>query len=135
MHRLLRTAVFFMMIVFCCACSVKNDCGEKLRDLDFTVVETAEIPKELMQIISEQKNKEFRLTYGTDDYLYICVGYGQMETGGYSISVDELYLTDQVIYIDTNLIGPKKGETVTDSGTTPYIVIKTEYYDSTVMFN
>lgn len=135
MRRLLKLAATFTLMVLCCACSVKDDCGEKLRDLDFTVVEAAEIPKELMQIIDEQKSKEFRLTYGTDDYLYICVGYGQMETGGYSISVDELYLTDQVIYIDTNLIGPRKKETVTESGTTPYIVVKTEYYDSTVMFN
>lgn len=135
MRRWFRMTAIIALMVFCCACSTKGERGEKLRDLDFTVVETAEIPKELLQIIDEQKSKEFRLTYGTDDYLYICVGYGQMETGGYSISVDELYLTDKVIYIDTNLIGPKKGEAVTDSGTTPYIVVKTEYYDSTVMFN
>lgn len=128
-------AAILMLTLFCSACSFEKDMGEKVRDIDFTVVENSDIPDELMKIIDEQKAKEFRLTYATDDYLYICVGYGEMETGGYSISVDELYLTDKAIYIDTNLIGPKKGETVTDSGTTPFIVIKTEYYDSTVMFN
>lgn len=135
MRRIVLLTAMILLMGCCFGCSMRDNHGEKLRDLDFTVVETAEVPEELMQIIDEQKSKEFRLTYGTDDYLYICVGYGQMETGGYSISVDELYLTDQVIYVDTNLIGPKKGETVTNSGSTPFIVIKTEYYDNTVVFN
>lgn len=135
MSRITAVTAVFLLMILCTACKGKDNYGEKVRDLDFTVVENAEVPEELMEILEQQKKDAFRLTYGTEDYLYICVGYGAMETGGYSISVDELYLTDKVIYLDTNLIGPKKGETVTDSGTTPFIVIKTEYYDNTVVFN
>ncbi len=126
-------AVICLMFVLLTACSMKRGDTDG-KDIDFTVVENSEIPEELKSIIDEQKEKPFRLTYGTKDYLYICVGYGKMDTGGYSISVDKLYLTDDAIYVDTNLIGPSKGESVTDTSTTPFIVIKTEYYDQTVMF-
>lgn len=135
MRRFYIVTILLFVAAVCAGCTGKKDYGEKVRDLEFTVVTTSDIPKELMQIIDQEKNKEFHLTYGTDDFLYICVGYGEMKSGGYSISVDDLYLTSQVIYIDTNLIGPAKGETVTQMVSTPYIVVKIEYCDNTVVFN
>ena len=46
----------------------------------------------------ERKAENFKLTYSDKQYLYICIGYGEQETGGYSIAVNELYLTDNAIY-------------------------------------
>ena len=64
------------------------------------------------------------------------IGYGQQKTGGYSIAVDELYLTEDAIYVGTTLLGPeitgqKKGA---EKPSTPYIVIKTEFLDKTVIY-
>ena len=56
-------------------------------------------------------------------------------TGGYSISVDELFLADNAVYIDTNLIGPSEKDYVTNAVTYPYVVVKTEFIDKTVVFN
>ncbi|NLP15989.1 MAG: protease complex subunit PrcB family protein [Clostridiales bacterium] len=115
----------------------KRDDSEikKLRDLEFTVVEDADLPGELKEIIDEKKDKLFRLHYSNKDFLYIVVGYGKQNSGGYSIAVEELFLTDNAIYIDTNLIGPSQDDLVTQGVTYPYIVVKLEYMDKKIVFN
>lgn len=115
----------------------KRDDSEikKLRDLEFTVVEDADLPGELKEIIDKKKDKLFRLHYSNKDFLYIVVGYGKQNSGGYSIAVEELFLTDNAIYIDTNLIGPSQDDLVTQGVTYPYIVVKLEYMDKKIVFN
>lgn len=107
---------------------------KKLRDLEFTVVEDAEIPGELKEVIDEKKEKPFRMHYSNKDSLYIVVGYGKQNSGGYSISVEELFLTDNAIYFDSNLIGPSQNDLVTQGVTYPYIVVKLEFMDKKIVF-
>jgi len=107
---------------------------KKLRDLEFTIVEDVEIPGELKEIIDEKKEKPFRMHYSNKDSLYIVVGYGQQNSGGYSISVEDLFLTDNAIYFDTNLIGPSQNDLVTQGVTYPYIVVKLEFIDKKIVF-
>jgi len=107
---------------------------KKIKDLEFTVVEEADVPQQLMEIINEKKKEPFKMSYSNDENLYIVVGYGEQPTGGYSISVDKLFLTDNAVYIDTNLIGPSEKEYVTNAVTYPYVVIKTEFIDKSVVF-
>ncbi|NLJ90171.1 MAG: protease complex subunit PrcB family protein [Clostridiales bacterium] len=118
-------------------CNTKDSKPEKVKEIEFTVVEDADVPEKLMEIINERKSKPFKITYTDEDkeYLYIIVGYGEQPTGGYSISIDELYLADNVIYLDTNLIGPSQEEFVSNAVTYPYVVIKTEYMDKRVLFD
>lgn len=107
---------------------------KKLKDLEFTVVEDADLPGELKELVDEKKEKPFRLTYSNKDYLYIVVGYGQKNSGGYSIAVDELYLTSNAIYIDTNLLGPSQDDMVVQGVTYPYVVVKVEFMEERVVF-
>lgn len=107
---------------------------KKIRDLEFTIVEDADLPGELKEIIDEKKDKPFRLHYSNNDFLYIVVGYGKQNSGGYSIAVEEFFLTDNAIYIDTNLIGPSQDDMVTQGVTYPYIVVKLEYIDKRIVF-
>ena len=66
----------------------------------------------------------------------MCVGYGAQKTGGYSICVKDLYLTDSSIVLDTTLLGPKySDEKKVMEESYPYIVIKTEYIDALVIFS
>lgn len=115
-------------------CSMGKDTEEKVRDLEISVVGDAELPEELRNIIAEKKAQPFKLTYSDDKNLYIVVGYGSQDTGGYSISVEELYLTENSIVIDTELTGPEKGETPAPETSYPYVVVKTEYLENTVVF-
>lgn len=121
-------------ILLLCSCGVKKESNEKVQDLEFTVVDIKDIPEELMKQIEEKKKAEMKSTYTTEDYLYVVVGYGEQKTSGYSIAVDEFYLGDNAIYIDTSLIGPSKDEKVNETLTYPYIVIKTEKREEPVVF-
>jgi len=107
---------------------------DKVRDLEFTVTGEADLPQELQQIIQEKKAAPFKLTYTSDQGLFIVVGYGEQPTGGYSIQVKELYLTENSIVIDTELQGPQKGETTGVEKSYPYIAVRTEYLENPVIF-
>ena len=115
-------------------CTFLSEETIKLRDLDFTVLSEEKIPEELLTIIEEKKAAPFQITYSDNEYLYICVGYGEQETGGYSIAVNELYLTEANICANTSLLGPDVSEKANRTPSYPYIVIKTEYLDQTVIF-
>ena len=115
-------------------CSAAEDNGDKVRDLEFSVAADPDVPKELGQLIAEKIHQPFKLTYSDDSNLYIAVGYGAQPTGGYSICVNDLYLTENSIVLDTELKGPEKGENPGTEQSFPYIVIKTEYLEQPVIF-
>ncbi len=115
-------------------CSVQKDAQDKVRDLEFAVVAEADLPEELRNLVNEKKAADFKLTYSNDQGLYIAVGYGEQATGGYSIAVKELYLTENSIVIDTELLGPEKGEEVGVEKSYPYLVVQTEYLENPVIF-
>ena len=92
-------------------------------------------PEELKEIVEEKKENAFKLTYADEGYLYICTGYGKQDSGGYSITVDSLYETENAVYVNTNLLGPKAGTASGNSPSYPYIVIKVEFRDKTVVFD
>ena len=104
---------FFRQFFICLVSTGIGGCGwkktgvEKLRDLDYTVVGEAELPEELKTEIEARKAEDFKMTYLLDDALYIVHGFGMQETGGYSIQVQALYLAENAIYFETDLIGPE----------------------------
>ena len=119
-------------------CGTANDRTEKIKDLDFTVLADDAIPAELKALIEEKKAEEFKLTYQDGGFLYICVGYGKMATGGYSIQIKELYETVNAIYISTLLIGPEPGSvdlTKKNSPSYPLVVVKTQGIEKSVVFD
>ena len=136
--RRFRVTILLLMIVSAAlglvGCKTEDTDIKKIKDLDFTVVEDADLPGELKEIIDEKKEEPFKLSYSNKDSLYIAVGYGKQNSGGYSISVDELYLTSNAIYINTNLIGPSEDDMVSQGVTYPYVVVKLEFMDKRVVF-
>lgn len=135
MKRILGAIVVVLsMVLFIGGCSMEESSNEKLRDLEFTIVEQSEIPEELLTMIEEKKGSEFKITYTDNESLFICVGYGEQKTGGYSVAVNDLYLTSNAIFIDTNLIGPSKDEKISEGLSYPYVVVKTENMDKSVVF-
>lgn len=127
-------AALAAFILLLAGCTFLNEETIKLRDLEFTVLSEETIPAELLTIIEEKKSTPFQITYSDNSYLYICIGYGEQETGGYSIAVNELYLTENNICANTSLLGPEASEKTNRTPSYPYIVLKTEYLDQTVIF-
>lgn len=81
-----------------------------------------------------KKIAPFKLTYTNDGGLYIAVGYGEQPSGGYSIAVNELYLTENAIVIDTELKGPESAEESGAEKSYPYVVVQTEYLEQPIIF-
>ncbi len=126
------------ILLFCVlaasGCTLLSEEKIKLRDLEFTVLSDEMIPEQLKGIIEEKKKQPFQITYTDNANLYICIGYGEQQTGGYSIAVNELYLTDANIVVSTSLLGPDPSEKSNKTPSYPYIVIKTEFLEQTVTF-
>jgi hypothetical protein len=127
---LISTLTLFLM-----GCQIIKQDDERVEDLDFTIVEERDIPEGLKAKILEKNTSEFKITYKDDEDLYIAIGYGERPTGGYSISVNDLYLGKNAIHINTTLIGPSKEETVTQVLTYPYIIVKTAVREEAVVFH
>lgn len=121
-------------VLFLTGCAIEKTNRTKVRDMEYHVVTEEEIPEELKGQIEDKKAADFKMTYETPEHLYIVRGYGEQETGGYSIQVVELYLSSNAIFFKSSLIGPRKGENAAKSPSYPYIVIQTEKIDKNVVF-
>ncbi len=133
--RLLSILLVILLCAGVIACGRSQDPMEKIKDLEFTVIPEDKLPEELLSAIEEKKGSSFKMTFEDQGFLYICVGYGEQETAGYSITVNDLYETGNAIYIDTNLIGPGPEEKGKNTPTYPYIVVKTENLNKSVVFD
>ena len=131
-----RLLLFFALLPLCLTmgCGREKEEYTKTGDVDFTVVEEADVPQELLAVIKEKKSEPFKLTYTAEDALYLAHGYGEQPSGGYSIAVDELFQAVEGICFKTTLIGPAADEKVTTAVTYPYIVIKLPKMESEVHF-
>lgn len=108
---------------------------EERTPVDYTVAAQEEIPEELMTMIENQKEQPFQMQYGDQTYLYLTVGYGKQDAGGYSIQVEEVSESEQEIHVTTKLVGPETTEKISEGATYPYIVLKIEFRDKIVMFH
>lgn len=124
----------FLSALFFAGCSIEQTNRTKISDMEYTILSEEEIPEELKVKIEEKKASDFKMTYTDNESLYIVRGYGEQETGGYSICIRDLYLTSNAILFYSELIGPRKGETINKSPSYPYIVVKTEMREENVVF-
>ena len=115
-------------------CGVQTQDEKRLQDLDFTVLDPEKVPEELRDVLEEKKEQPFKVTYEDEGYLYICIGYGEQKTSGYSIIVEDLYLTSNAICVNTELLGPGNGEETAAATTCPYMVLKLENLNMPVVF-
>lgn len=133
-----RMWIMTLVIVCLCGlllgCSTKESTEQKIKDLKFTVVEDLDVPSEIKELIDEKKIEPFQFTYATKSNLYLVVGYGKQETGGFSITMDELYETQNSVCMKTTLIGPGSSEKKENVKSYPYLVVRTEFIDKRSVF-
>lgn len=115
-------------------CGKDDSASEKLEDLEFTVIGEGDAPQAVKDLIVKKKEKEFRLTYADGQDMYIVIGAGPQNGGGYSIAVKELYRTENSVVIRTELIGPEKGEASGTEASYPVLIVKTAFSEDPVVF-
>ncbi|MCI5804953.1 MAG: protease complex subunit PrcB family protein [Clostridium sp.] len=134
--RFVSIAVFgfcFLVAVLTGCQMVKSDSG-KIKDLDYTVCDESKLPEELNKIIEEKRKEPFKLTYRTKDYLYIVVGYGAQDRTDLQVVMTDLYLTENAIYVNTDLTSKERTTLDGQKVTYPYIAVKCQLYDVQVNF-
>lgn len=114
--------------------ATKNEDEDKIRDLEYTIVEDEGLPEVVAAKIESVKAEPFKFSYTDGEDIYIAIGYGEQPTGGYSIQVTDLFETESYIVIRTNLLGPSESDATTTVLTYPYVVVKTTDLDLAVCF-
>lgn len=122
------------LLLWLTGCGTDQSGDGERKDLDFTVVESAQIPAELKRVIEQHKEEEMQIVFEDQDSLYAVRGYGEQNSGGYSISVDECWEGDQNIHIATTLIGPSQTEKISKDPSFPVIVVKLQNREKEVIF-
>lgn len=115
-----------------CSAPVKE--AERGKDWDYTVVPTRDVPEDFQAQIDKKKVNAFQMTYENGEYLYMAVGYGEQESGGFNIQVQGLYEKGEELCLETSLLGPGEEEIVNGKVSYPYIVIKTQCSSKNVDF-
>ncbi len=123
------------LAVFLTSCSIQNIDTEKIRDLEYVVLEEEYIPEEVYEQMVNDMDEFCRKAYVCSDVLYIVVCYGAQPTEGYSIEVDYVYESSNAILVETTLKGPSGMDKVEEIISYPYIVLKVENIDKMVVFN
>lgn len=126
---LVTATVLFMAVAFLTACSVaevNSGAGEKVEDLEYVILDEDRIPEELLPLIKERYEEAFQMTYTDNEYLYVCIGYGKQENSGYTIVVNDFFLGENGVLVDTSLIGPAAGEERINEAQYAYIVLRTQ---------
>ncbi|PKM52598.1 MAG: hypothetical protein CVV02_00235 [Firmicutes bacterium HGW-Firmicutes-7] len=127
--------IIFMSVMVFGSCKVaREDNVEKIKDLEYTVLESNELPEIVATKIEAEKAKPFKFSYTDGKETYIAIGFGEQPTGGFSIQVTDLYQAQEYIVINATLIGPSEKDLAVTVITYPYIVIKTENLDLPVCF-
>lgn len=134
MKRLYALCLCILIITAIVGCSKKETDSDKMKDIEFTVVDDINIPDELKSIIDGKKTDAFQMTFTAGESMYLAIGYGEQKTGGFSIKVDGLYMAKDGIHIITNLLGPDKEEKVSKKASYPYIVVKIKTIEAEVIY-
>lgn len=126
-----------LLIVMCCSlwgCSIEKVRAKDGVKPEYTVMKEEDFPDKVRELVEQNQEKEFQMTYQDNGFLYLMKGYGKQETGGYSIQVQDLSLWDNAIHLETMLLGPEEGEELTGEPSFPCLVIKMKYREEPVIF-
>lgn len=134
-HVILSLKICMILAVVLAGCGKGRTEEKKIRDISYEVVAEQDIKGTMKALIEERKTLPFHMTYRDGDDFYVGIGYGEKETGGYSILVDAVYQTNLGIRVETSIEGPEKSSHEKQIPSYPYIVIRMENQKDTVIFD
>lgn len=134
-HVILSLEICIFLAVVLAGCGKSSTEEKKIRDISYEVVAEQDIKGTMKALIEERKTLPFHMTFRDGDDFYVGIGYGEKETGGYSVSVDAVYQTNLGIRVETSIAGPEKSNHEKQIPSYPYIVIRMKNQKDTVIFD
>ena len=119
-------ALLLFLALTVSGCRIVSTEGGEQQAVEYTVLRGEALPPEVERLIREQEGQAFQMTYKSGGYLYIPRGYGEQKSGGYSIQVEEVSVSDSALHFRTRLIGPATREEQKGESSLPWLVVKTE---------
>ena len=133
MNRIKTVFVLLFLLCLWSGCSIEKVRAQNGVKPEYTVMKETDFPDKVKELIAENKESEFQLTYQDGSWLYLIKGYGKQKTGGYSIQIEDLSLWENAIHLQTVLLGPEE-EDLKDDPSYPYLVVRMKYREEPVIF-
>ena len=133
MKRIKTVFLLFFLLCLLSGCSIEKVRAQNGVKPEYTVMKETDFPDKVKELIAENKESEFQLTYQDGSWLYLIKGYGKQKTGGYSIQIEDLSLWENAIHLQTVLLGPEE-EDLKDDPSYPYLVVRMKYREEPVIF-
>ena len=133
MNRIKTVFVLLFLLCLLSGCSIEKVRAQNGVKPEYTVMKETDFPDKVKELIAENKESEFQLTYQDGSWLYLIKGYGKQKTGGYSIQIEDLSLWENAIHLQTVLLGPDE-EDLKDDPSYPYLVVRMKYREEPVIF-
>ena len=133
MNRIKTVCVLLFLLCLLSGCSIEKVRAQNGVKPEYTVMKETDFPDKVKELIAENKESEFQLTYQDGSWLYLIKGYGKQKTGGYSIQIEDLSLWENAIHLQTVLLGPEE-EDLKDDPSYPYLVVRMKYREEPVIF-
>lgn len=100
-------------------------------EVKFRVLESAEIPEKIKEILPKYLSEEKALTCRLNDEIYVVVTRGEKKTGGYSVEVDNIIREEKdeggfEITVIAKYSDPDPDEMVTQGFDYPFTIVKTD---------
>ena len=130
----LALGIFIVLVAQLQGCKMRVLPQEERQEVSFTIISKECIPDSLAKLIEERKEEEMKLTYVDQGKRYIVIGYGKQNSGGYSIYIKDFYKTENAIYVDTCLMGPKEKKEVQETSSYPVMVLRISEMGLPVVF-
>lgn len=126
--------LFIMLSGVLAGCGApEKETADNGKEVDYTVVDIMKLPKELTELIEENKKDEIRMTYTDGGDMYLVRGYGEQASGGYSIQVAGCTEDEETVYFDTRLLGPSGQEKLPKEPSCPVLVVKIEAREKDIL--
>ena len=116
--------IFVALVIQLQGCGMQVLPQEERKEVSFTIISKECIPDSLAKLIEERKEEEMKLTYVDQGKRYIVIGYGRQNSGGYSIYIKDFYKTENALYVDTCLMGPKEKKEAQETASYPVMVLR-----------
>jgi hypothetical protein len=138
----IRQSVLFVLLL-CLLISVTG-CGgdeeEIKQEISYELCSQTMIPDELAEIIAEKINDSFTMSYSTNDYTYIVVGYGMHQRDGYVVELKDIFATDYACYVQCAILTEEYVKSMegvricSPASSAPYLVLRCRRLSKPVMF-
>ena len=133
MNRIKTVFVLLFLLCLLSGCSIEKVRAQNGVKPEYTVMKETDFPDKVKELIAENQESEFQLTYQDGSWLYLIKGYGKQKTGGYSIQIEDLSLWENAIHLQTVLLGQEE-EDLKDDPSYPYLVVRMKYREEPVIF-